>query len=64
MSMSSRGIIYKVFTLTVYVNIFFLKYHKSNIDRYLNQSLMIESLYVIWNLLLHVVVNWKFDGID
>ena len=63
-SMSSREIIYKVFTPTVYVNIFFLKYHKSNIDRYLNQSLMIESLYVIWNLLLHVVVNWKFDGID
>lgn len=50
MSMFTRGIIYKVFTLTVYVNIFFLKYHKSNIDRYLNQSLMIESLYVIWNM--------------
>ena len=27
-SMSSREIIYIVFTLAVYVNIFFLKYHK------------------------------------
>ena len=34
MSMSGRGIIYKACTLKVYVDIFFLKYHKSIIDRY------------------------------